>query len=76
MKINATDSSPSSIHNRTLSFLCAISDHLLELVMSMESWRKRKQLDMQFAHIDPRTLRDAGISEARRFIEINKPFRQ
>jgi len=29
---------------------------------------------MQFAHTEARILRDVGISEAQRFLEVNKPF--
>ena len=60
----------SSIHSRAIDFLHAIG----VLAENLESWRRRQQMSMQLAHIDARTLRDAGISEARRFIEINKPF--
>ncbi len=42
----------------------------------LEHWRRRQQANVQFAHLDPRILRDAGISEAQRFIEVNKPFGQ
>jgi uncharacterized protein YjiS (DUF1127 family) len=29
---------------------------------------------MQFANVEARILRDVGISEGQRFIEVNKPF--
>ena len=76
MNSKANRTSRPSIHKGLLSFLYTPGDHLIGLVMSLESWRRREQVSMQFAHIDTRTLRDAGISEARRFIEINKPFRE
>jgi uncharacterized protein YjiS (DUF1127 family) len=71
----ANRTSQTSIHNSTVAFLQAIGVPLIGLVVSLESWRRRQQRSMQLAQIDARSLRDAGISEARRFIEINKPFR-
>jgi uncharacterized protein YjiS (DUF1127 family) len=72
MNSKAKRRSRSSIHNRALACLYAIGD----LVVSLETWRRREQMSMQLAHVDARTLRDAGISEARRFIVINQPFRE
>lgn len=63
-----------SIQDSRLSVLRAVGDHLADLARALETWRRRQQTCTQLAHIDSRTLRDAGISEARRFIEINKPF--
>ncbi len=40
----------------------------------LETWRQRHRSSMQLARVETRTLRDIGISESRRFIEINKPF--
>jgi len=37
-------------------------------------WHERYATRQQFARVDARTLRDCGISEAERFIEVNKPF--
>jgi uncharacterized protein YjiS (DUF1127 family) len=42
--------------------------------MALENWRRQQQASMQLDHVDAHTLRDVGISESRRFIEINKPF--
>lgn len=62
----------------TSAALTSVLDHLLDLLMSpligLEHWRQQQQVSMQLAHLDTRTLRDAGISEAQRFIEVNKPF--
>jgi uncharacterized protein YjiS (DUF1127 family) len=55
------------------SLLMALRDHLYQLAMILENWRRCQQASVRFAHIDAHTLRDIGISEARRFIEINKP---
>ena len=53
-------------------------EYFLGLIMApfilLEHWRQRRQVSMQFAHVDCRTLRDAGISEAQRFIGLHKPF--
>jgi uncharacterized protein YjiS (DUF1127 family) len=50
----------------------------LELVTRVtkiiEIWRQREISRTSFYVLDPSILRDAGISEAQRFIEGNKPF--
>jgi len=38
------------------------------------TWHQRHRTRQDFARVEPRILRDCGISEAERFIEINKPF--
>ena len=54
--------------------LFALVDYLSSIVMTLEAWRQRDANSMQLAHIDPRTLRDIGISESQRFIAVNKSF--
>jgi uncharacterized protein YjiS (DUF1127 family) len=56
------------------SVLTAVLNPLFSMATALEHWRRRQQLSMQLAHVDARTLRDAGISEAQRFIGVNKPF--
>lgn len=41
---------------------------------TFNTWNRRYHTRRQFARVDPRILRDCGISEAARFIEVNKPF--
>ena len=55
------------------SVLAAISEQLFSAAMTLEQRRRQQQLSMQLAHVDARTLRDAGISEAQRFIGVNNP---
>jgi uncharacterized protein YjiS (DUF1127 family) len=64
--------SPAS--TRAHSLLFTIADQLSHLVKALEHWRRQQQTGMQLGHVDVHTLRDVGISESRRFIEINKPF--
>ena len=52
----------------------AILDYLAGGVKALETWRRRHKASMQFTRIESRLLRDLGISEAQRFIEVNKPF--
>jgi uncharacterized protein YjiS (DUF1127 family) len=52
----------------------AILDYLAGGVQALETWRRRHKSSMQFARIESRLLRDLGISDAQRFIEVNKPF--
>jgi len=56
-----------------LSVLAAISEQLFSAAMALEQRRRQQQLSMQLACVDARTLRDAGISEAQRFIGVNHP---
>ena len=71
--IPATGSaSPASARGHSLLF--AITDQLSHLAKAMEHWRRQQQASIQLGHVDAHTLRDVGISESRRFIEINKPF--
>ena len=56
---------------RAGSPLLVLVDYLSSIVMSLEAWRQRDANSMQLAHIDPRTLRDIGISESQRFIAAN-----
>ena len=38
------------------------------------TWHRRYRTRRDFARVDARILKDCGISEAERFIEVNKPF--
>ena len=38
------------------------------------TWRQRKLYRASLRRLDSNILRDVGISEAERFIEVNKPF--
>jgi len=58
----------------TKSPLSAPFDFFAAMVASVENNRRRQQASMQLAQIEAHILRDAGISEAQRFLEINKPF--
>ena len=54
--------------------LFTIVDCLISSVMAVETWRRRHKASMLGARVESRVLRDLGISEAQRFIEVNKPF--
>ena len=41
---------------------------------TVDIWIRRHRTRRQFAEVDACILRDCGISEAERFIEINKHF--
>jgi len=58
----------------TKSPLSATFDFFAAMVAAVENNRRRQQASMQLAHTEARILRDAGISEAQRFLEVNKPF--
>ena len=63
-----TTHSLSPVTTRVNLSLLAIVDFLFGLVSTIETWRQSHKARMQFSQIDARTLRDAGISEAQRFI--------
>ena len=41
---------------------------------TVDIWIRRHRTRRHFAEVDARILKDCGISEAERFIEINKNF--
>jgi uncharacterized protein YjiS (DUF1127 family) len=51
-----------------------IIERIKDMARTLESWRLRHKTRMQFANVEARILRDVGISEGQRFIEVNKPF--
>ena len=64
----------STVAIRIASAALVIAARLKHLFAAVDTWRQRHRSSMQGARIDPRILRDLGISEAERFIEVNKPF--
>ncbi|PJI48019.1 MULTISPECIES: DUF1127 domain-containing protein [Pseudomonas] len=44
------------------------------LVSTVRLWQRRMESRRQLARLDSRLLADAGISEAQRYAELNKPF--
>jgi len=53
--------------------ICSL-ELLTRVIKIIEIWRQREISRRSFYVLDPSILRDAGISEAQRFIEGNKPF--
>ena len=49
-------------------------DRVSRIVDTIDTWNRRHRTRRQFAAVEHRILRDVGISEADRFIEVNKPF--
>lgn len=74
MTHTAVETGSAQVASRTNFQIFAIVDRLVEGFMALETWRRRHKESMQFARIESRVLRDLGISEAQRFIEVNKPF--
>lgn len=56
------------------SHLQELFERLTGAIKILETWRQRHKERMQFAAIEARILRDAGISQAQRFVAVNKPF--
>ena len=59
---------------RVAAHLSLVAVYLFTPVLALERWRRRQQASQQLACTDMRILRDAGISDAQRFIEVNRPF--
>ena len=53
--------------------ICSL-ELLTRTIKIIDIWRQREISRASFYRLDSRILRDAGISEARRFIEGNKSF--
>ena len=47
---------------------------LTRSIVAIDTWRRRHRSSMQCARVEARILRDLGVSEAQRFIAVNKPF--
>ena len=75
MKYQTDSDSRSPTDSASAALSHALIEALYKIVMAPEIWRRAYEQRMQLARVDTRTLRDAGISEAQRFIDINKPFR-
>jgi uncharacterized protein YjiS (DUF1127 family) len=50
------------------------TDWWRKAVVTIDTWNRRHRTRRQLADVEARILRDVGISEAARFIEINKSF--
>lgn len=53
-----------------------LSSRLAGLLDLVTTWKLRHETRNQLAHATPDVLRDVGISESQRFIEVNKSFWQ
>ena len=51
-----------------------LKERLRRMIDTVNTWNRRHKTRRQFANVEHRILRDVGISEADRFIVINKPF--
>ena len=70
----AVESGRTQVASQANFHFFAIVDRLVEGFRALDTWRQRHKASQQFARIESRVLRDLGISEAQRFIEVNKPF--
>ena len=51
-----------------------LRDRWIRFSETIDTWNRRHRTRQQFAKVESRVLRDIGVSEADRFIEVNKPF--
>ena len=52
----------------------AISSLAIKTIQTLETWRLRNKSSMEFSDIEAHMLQDIGVSEAQRFIGVNKEF--
>ena len=72
MMIVTLEQSPLEVDRRNIAIWCL--GLLTRTIRVIGIWRQREILRSSLYRLDSSTLRDAGISEAQRFIEGNKPF--
>jgi uncharacterized protein YjiS (DUF1127 family) len=70
----AINPSASTSVSSTKSPASTAFDFFAAMVAAVENSRRRHQASEQLAHMETSVLRDIGISEAQRFLEVNKPF--
>ena len=61
---------------KLFSSFVAISSLAIKAIQTLEAWRLRYKSSMEFSGIEAHMLQDIGISEAQRFIGVNKEFWQ
>ncbi len=54
--------------------ISAISHYIIKVSKTLEIWRLRNKSSMDFVGVDAHMLQDIGISDAQRFIGVNKEF--
>jgi uncharacterized protein YjiS (DUF1127 family) len=57
------------------SAVATLVDFMEGILITLESWRRDHENSMKLARVEARVLQDIGVSEAQRFIALNKPFR-
>ncbi len=73
LSFSSADTSTPAEQRRQIRQLSSRLAGLLDLVTT---WKLRHETRNQLAHATPEVLRDVGISESQRFIEVNKSFWQ
>jgi len=74
MTLTLRQSQSETVTRNLAIFSLELLIRLTGVIMIIETWRQREISRRSFDVINPSTLRDAGITEAQRFIECNKPF--
>ena len=72
--MNRSDTSinRSKLDNKDTPLGAQLLECVIEFLMLPETWRRRHQQNMMFARVEARVLRDVGISEAQRFVAMNR----
>ena len=76
MKRTITEVREPSTLSSAKSAVATLVDFMEGLFITLESWRRDHENSMKLARVEARVLQDIGVSEAQRFIALNKPFRE
>lgn len=76
MKQTITEVREPSTLSSAKSAVATLVDFMEGLFITLESWRRDHENSMKLARVEARVLQDIGVSEAQRFIALNKPFRE
>lgn len=76
MKQTITEVREPSTLSSAKSAVATLVDFMEGLFITLERWRRDHENSMKLARVEARVLQDIGVSEAQRFIALNKPFRE
>jgi uncharacterized protein YjiS (DUF1127 family) len=76
MKRTITEVREPSTLSSAKSAVATLVDFMEGVFITLEIWRRDHENSMKLARVEARVLQDIGVSEAQRFIALNKPFRE
>jgi uncharacterized protein YjiS (DUF1127 family) len=76
MKRTITEVREPSTLSSAKSAVATLVDFMEGVFITLEIWHRDHENSMKLARVEARVLQDIGVSEAQRFIALNKPFRE